>query len=322
MASPNLDEIVSTTLRHRGPKLIDNVSKNNAVLSKLKSKGNVKSVSGGRSIVEPLEYQENGTFMWYSGYDSLNTTPQDVITAAEFDWKQCAGTVSMSGLEEIQNSGPEAVIDLLEARIKNLEHTMENQLCSGIYSDGTGYGGKQIGGLQLLIPDDPTAGSAGGISRVNYSFWRPKKFSGTSDGSGATSASNIQSYMHRLYLQVVRGRQDDYLLIADNNFYRYYLESLTNIQRITSDKSASSGFTSLAYMGSEVVFDGGYGGACPANHMYFVNTNYVKLRYHKDRNMVPLGKRESTNQDAMVKIVAWAGNMTISNGFTSGVLLA
>jgi hypothetical protein len=84
---------------------------------------------------------------------------------------------------------------------------------------------------------------------------------------------------------------------------------------------ASAGFTSLKYMDADVVFDGGYGGDAPANHMYFINTDYLAWRPHKDRNMTPLNPdRFSVNQDAMVKLIAFAGNLTVSNCFVQGLL--
>lgn len=320
MASPNLSEIVTTTLRNRSGKLADNVSKNNAVLLRLKQKGNVKSASGGRTIVQELEYAENATFLYYSGYETLNISPSDVFSAAEFDWKQAAVAVTISGLEELQNSGKEQVIDLLEARVKNAERTMMNNIATGIYSDGTGTGGKQIGGLQLLVADAPTTGTVGGINRATYSFWRNVVFDATTDGGAATTSANIQSFMNRTYVQLVRGTDRPDLILADNIYWRLYLESLQAIQRITDDRMAQAGFMSLKYMDADVVLDGGYGGAAPASHMYFLNTNYIFYRPHSRRDMVPLNPdRHSTNQDAVVKLIGWAGNMTMSNAFLQGV---
>lgn len=321
MASPNLSEIVTTTLRNRSGKLADNVTKNNALLNRLNKRGNVKPVDGGRTIVQELEYAENSTYKRYSGYEVLNIQPSDVFTAAEFDWKQAAVAVSISGLEQLQNSGKEKVIDLLESRIKNAERTMQNNLSADCYSDGTADGGKQIGGLQLLVADSPTTGTVGGINRGTYTFWRNQAFDATTDGGAAATSANMQSYMNRLWLQLVRGTDRPDMIIADNNYFRLYWESLQAIQRITSDDMAQAGFQSLKYMDADVVFDGGYGGAAPTNHMYFLNTNYIFLRPHKDRNMVPLDPdRFSVNQDAMVKLTAWAGNMTLSNAFLQGVL--
>lgn len=321
MASPNLSEIVTTTLRNRSGKLADNVSDNNALLMRVKKRGNSKPVDGGRTIVQELEYAENSTFKRYSGYETLNIAPSDVFTAAEFDWKQAAVAVSISGLEQLQNSGKEKVIDLLESRIKNAERTMMNNLSADVYSDGTADGGKQIGGLQLLVADSPSTGTVGGINRATWSFWRNVAFDATTDGGAAATAANIQSYMNRVWLQLVRGTDRPDLIVADNNYYRLYWESLQAIQRITSDDMAKAGFSSLKFMDADVVFDGGYGGNAPENHMYFLNTDYIHFRPHKDRNMVPLDPdRFSVNQDAMVKLTAWAGNMTLSNAFLQGVL--
>jgi len=321
MASPNISELLTTTIESRGRSLADNVTTNNALLMRLKEKGNVKPVSGGSTIRQELEYAENGTFMYYSGYETLNISPSDVMTAAEFSLKQAAAAVTISGLEQLQNSGKEAVIDLLESRVKNAERTMVNNIAEGCYSDGTGSGGKQIGGLQHLVADAPSSGTVGGINRATWTFWRNIAFDSTTDGSAAATAANIQSYMNRVYVQLVRGVDAPDLVVADNAYFRFYLESLQSIQRITSDKMAQAGFTSLKYMNADVVLDGGVGAACPANHMYFLNTNYIHYRPHKDRNMVPLGAdRYASNQDAVIKLIAFAGNMTASNCSLQGVL--
>lgn len=327
MASPNLSEIVTTTLRNRSGVLADNVSNNNALLSRMKRRGNVRPFSGGRTIVEEIEYAENSTYTRYSGYDLLDITPSDVFTSAEYDIKQVAIAVSMSGLEQLQNAGREQQIDLLEARIKNAERSAENGLSVDVYSDGTADGGKQVGGLDLLIPTDPTTGTAGGINRATWPFWRSKKFDVSVDGTGAATSANIQSYMNQLATQLVRGRDYPDLIVADNNFYRLYLESLTTIQRITSDDMAASGFTSLKYMAyggsSDVVLDGAIGGQAATDTMYFINTNFISLRPHSGRNMVPLGDdRYAVNQDAMVKLIGWAGNMTMNGAQFHGRLFA
>lgn len=69
--SPNLSEIVTTTLRNRSKKLADNITNNNAILRKLNARGNVATFSGGRTIVQELEYAENSTYTRYSGLTLL-----------------------------------------------------------------------------------------------------------------------------------------------------------------------------------------------------------------------------------------------------------
>lgn len=315
-------EILTTTLYNRTRKLADNVSKNTALLKRLNSKNKIKPVDGGAAILQELEYAENGTYVRYSGYDVLNISPSDVFTAAQFNFAQAAVAVSISGLEMLQNSGKEKMIPLLESRIGNAERTMVNNISGDIYSDGTASGGKQIGGLQLLVPDTPTSGVVGGIDRATWAFWQPQKQSFATAGY-TPGPSTIQTMMNRLWVSQVRNADKPDLIVADNTYWRYYLESLQAIQRIASDEMASAGFMSLKFMSADVVFDGGYGGSAPSSHMYFLNTDYIFLRPHTDRNMVPLEPdRFSVNQDAMVKLIAWAGNMTISNSFLQGVLVA
>lgn len=314
--SSTLTEIVTTTLRNRTGKLADNVTKNNALLFRLRRRGNVKTVSGGRTIVQELEYAENGTFKRYSGYEALNISPSDVFTGAEFNYAQAAVAVSISGLEQLQNNGEEAIIDLLESRIKNAEKTLVNNIALDCYSDGTADGGRQIGGLALLVSGTPSTGVVGGIDASTSigTFWRNTAFSAVSDGGGAATSANIQSYMNRVYVQQVRGTDKPDLIIADNNYFRLYLESLQAIQRITSNEMGEAGFDSLKYMNSDVVLDGGFGGGAPTNTMQFLNTDYIYFRPHVDRNFAPIGDdRFAVNQDAMVKLVGFAGNMTVSN---------
>lgn len=320
MASPNYSEIVSTTLFNQSSDIADSVTENNALLKRLKQRDRIKPFSGGYEIRQALEYAENSTYTRYSGYDTLNISPSDVFTAAAFQIKQASVAVSISGLEELQNAGEEQITDLLEGRINNAKRTMTNNLAADVYSDGTADGGKQVGGLQLLIADSPTSGTVGGINRATWTFWRNVSFDATTDGGAAATAANIQSYMNRVWLQLVRGTDRPDLIVADNAYYRLYWESLQAIQRITSTDTGMAGFNALKYMDADVVFDGGYGGNAPTNHMYFVNSDYIHFRPHTNRNMVPLNDRFSVNQDAMVKVVAWAGNMTLSNAFLQGVL--
>jgi hypothetical protein len=120
----------------------------------------------------------------------------------------------------------------------------------------------------------------------------------------------------------VRGNEKPDLIMADNTYYRYYWESLTPQQRFTSPGMAQAGFESLKYQSADVVYDGGIGGGAPANHMYFLNTDYIYLRHHPKRRYVAIGQKErfSTNQDAMVQLMGWAGNMTLSGGMMQAVL--
>ena len=311
MASPNLSEIVTTTLRNRSRQLADNVSNHNALLRRLRENGNQTTVTG-RDIVRELEYADNGTVQFYSGYETLDVSPADVLSAAVFDYKQLAGNVTISGLEQIKNSGEQAIINLLEARINVLEKSMMNSLSTSLYSDGTGSDGKEVGGLQLLVADGGT-GTVGGINSSTFTFFQNVQTTAT---SSAFSTANVQSDMNNIYLQLVRGADSPDLIMADANAYKAFLGSLQAIQRVTSDTLANSGFTSVQYLNSDVIYDD----ACPTNKMYFLNTDYLRLEVAANRNFVPGEAKMSVNQDAMVTPMFWSGNLTVSNRALQGVI--
>jgi hypothetical protein len=325
MASPNLSELVTTTLRNRQGELADNVSKSNALLSRLNAKGNIDLVSGGRTIVRELEYAENSTFQYYSGYETLNISPSDVFSAAEYSWKQAAVNVSWSGLENrIQNAGSEASIKLVASRIRNAERTMANQISIGIYSDGTGSAGKQVTGLQSQVADAPSTGIVGGINRANFSFWQNQTVTITS----TDSTTELQSDMRTLWTACSRGTDRPDLIVAGATLYNLFWASLSDIQRITNADEGVQGFKSLSFLDAPVVLDGGqatgsaldWGGGLSATRMYMLNTDYLYWSVHSATNMVPMDEKMSLAQDATVVPLLWAGNLTMSNAGLQGVL--
>lgn len=330
-ANSAISDIIATNIQSRSGELADNVTNNNALLRRLKERGNVKTFSGGNVILQEIMYNDSTTNNTnsYSGYEVLNVSQNSPISAAQFGITQYASAVSISGLEMIQNSGKEAIIDLLDGRMNVAEAQLMNRINGDIYLDGTGNSGKNITGLGAAVPDAPSSGTYGGIDRGTWTFWRSLKYSGVTDGGAAVTAANIQQYMDSLAVQLIRGTDKPDLIVADNNYYRLYLQSLQAIQRISSEGSAAAGagFASLKYYGagmaSDVVLDGGIGSSATANHMWFLNTKYLMFRPHRDRNFVPIGgERQAVNQDAIVKLIGWAGNLTCAGAQFQGVLIA
>lgn len=316
MAFANISDIMASTIANRSKKVADNVTKNNAALAKMNMRGNVKTFGGGELIYEELSFAQNGNAGWYSGYDLLPVAAQDVLSAAEYDIKQLACPVVMSGLEDLQNSGEEQMIDLMEARLQVAESTMMNLASDGLYSDGTGSGGKEVVGLDAAVSTTPTIGTYGGIDRATWGFWR-NRFTNAGAGQNAT---NTLSAMNAMWASLVRGSDRPDLLITDSIFWSFYIAALQAQQRFTDPKMAEFGFPTIKFMDADVVLDGGIGGFAAARTCYMLNTKYLKWRPHARRNMVPLApnRRYAINQDAEVQIMAWAGNMTCNGAQFQG----
>jgi len=334
-ANSSITDIIATTIQQRSGKLADNVTYNNGLLFKLRERGNVRPFGGGNVILEEIMYNDSATNNTnsYSGYEVLNISPNSPISAAQFSITQYASAVSMSGLEMLQNSGKEQIIDLMEGRISVAEGQLMNRISGDLYGDGTGNAGKNLTGLASAVSTSPGSGTYGGIARGTWSFWQNQAFSGVTNGGAAVSAANIQAYMTSLALSLVRGTDRADLISAGTNYYSFYVNSLQAIQRVTDQKMAGAGFSTLKFYGggteADVVLDGGIGsstyntGTGNTNLMYFLNTKYIFFRPHRDRNFVPIGgERQSVNQDAIVKLIGWAGNLTSSGPQFCGVLSA
>jgi hypothetical protein len=206
LSSSVISDIIATSIQQRSGVLADNVTNNNALLMTLKKRGNIRPFNGGDSILEEIMYNDATTInaQSYSGYEPVNITVNSPISAAQFQIKQYAASVSMSGLEMLQNAGKEKIIDLLDGRMKVAEAQLMNLITNDLFLDGTGNGGRAITGLAAALPITTNAGTYGGIDRGTWSFWRPVSFRGVSDGGAAVSSANIQQYMNRIAVQLVR----------------------------------------------------------------------------------------------------------------------
>lgn len=318
MAGPNsaFTDIIATTLQGYSGTIADNVSKNRALLRQIDKKGN-KMPATGRSIVQELEYAENSTVMWYSGAEKFDVSNSETMTAAEFPYKQLVGSVTVTGLEEIQNSGKEAIHNLVKSRTKNLDKSLRNVVGRDIYGNGTANNGKAISGLGLLVADIPT-NVVGGIDANVFSFWRNVVYDFSTLGV-TLNGLNLLHAINVTWLKVTRGADKPDMGVADANMYTLYMEQLQPQQRFTDDKGAGAGFTNLTYNGNCPII---YDDLCPVDHLYLLNTDYLFLRPAKGKEFVPLGDRATVNQDAIVMPVTWAGNMTTSNRSLQAVICA
>lgn len=260
-------------------------------------------------------YGSNSSVQFYDGYDAF-TPPidQNVIDLATFNWKQLGGFIAVSGKEAMMNRTQEQRFDFVEVRTKQLIANMQNTFATSLYSDGTASAGKELGGLKLLIADDPTAaGTIGGINQVANTFWR-NQFS----AAAATTNANINTRMNSMWLSCKRGRDTTDMILTDTVMYQYYWESLQALQRFTNDGYGDRGGGELKYKSADVIYDD----QCPAKHMYFINSDYVFFKY-ADGRWFDVGKnRTIQNADYDVVPVFVMGNLTVANRARQGVVIA
>lgn len=328
MASPGqsslfnaFTELVSTTYRNHRKDVADNVSKHNALFRRLTAKGRVRVEDGGLSIVTPLDYQANSTYQRYSGYDVLNINAVDVLTAAEYPWRQVAVNVAASGLELRTNSGAQRIINFTKAKIKNAQRSMANGLSVDIYSDGTAS--NQVNGLQAIVAD-AGAGTVGGINAATWAFWQNLVQSAAApiQGGGAITpgATTIESLMLPTWIKLTRGTDMPDMIVMSDDYFSFYEQSQTSLKRYAPEDNGQGGMVSMKYKTADVFFDSS--GGIPAQHAYFLNTDYLELVVHRDANMTMMDELRSVNQDAVVIPILFQGNLVCSARFLQGVMKA
>jgi len=320
MASPNttFTELVSTTFRKHRKEIKDNLSNRNALLKYMMKRGNTRKEDGGLTIATPLDYASNSTYQRYSDWDTLNINQSEVISAAEYQWRQIALNVVASGRELRINSGESRIINLAKGRIKNAIRTFNNNFSSDLYSAGSLT--NQINGLQAIIADTPT-NTVGGIDASVWTFWQNTVYD-ASVNSVTPSATTIEgSLMLPLWLSIDRGPDDQPdLIVADNLYYQYFEGSQASLKRYNDVSKADAGFVSLKYKNADVIYDGNSG--IPAAHMYMINTNYLELVVHQDADLEIMDEMRPVNQDGQVIPILWMGNLTCSNRKLQGVIIA
>lgn len=252
----------------------------------------------------------------------MNVGASDVLTAAEYPWRQVAVNISANGLELRSNSGENRIINFIKTKINNGKKSMANGLAEDIYSAGTLA--NQIGGVQAVIADAGT-GTVGGINSTTYSFWQNVVQSAAAplQGGGAItpSATTIESLMLPLYLRLTRGADKPDLIVMSEDYFTFYEQSQTSLKRYAPSDEGQGGMVSMKYKTSDVIFDTSASGI-PSAHGYFINTDYFEVVVHQDADMEIMPELKAVNQDAIVIPILFQGNVACSNRALQGVMKA
>jgi hypothetical protein len=319
MANPNFDTLVATTLKNYRANLADNITEQQVVWLELKKRGFVEERDGGTSLVEPLLIGRNTTVGSFKGYDILDTTPQEGISAAEFEWKQVAGTVTISGEEEFKNSGSKTqIVNLLKSKVKQLELSMMLEINRMLQGDGTGNLGKDITGLAALVEDGAAWSTIGGIDSNANPYWRNQWIGGT-----ATFASAGVDRMRTIYNSCCRGNVKPTVIITDQYLFEQYEKTLVPNERFVDMSLGDAGFMNLMFKMTPIVFDDDMPFedlATDEHQMMFLNMDFLKFVIGKGRNFVVSDFVKPENQDAKVSSVILYGNFVLSNRARHGRL--
>ena len=303
----NFDTLLSTTLANYRSTLTDNVFTARPLTYKLMEKGRIRMLNGGTKIVEPLIYGQNDTVGSYAGFDTIALTPQTGISAAEYEWKQYAASISMSGIEEAKNNGEQEIINLLEAKIMQAEESLREGFNEMFFADGTGNSSKDWNGLANLVE---ATGTVGNIDPSTNSWWASYEEN--------TSAALTLAQMSTAYNTVSVGNDHPDVLLTTQTLFEKYEALLMPLLRYTDSKTADAGFQNLLFKSAPVMYDV----HCPAGTFFFLNSKYITLVGHSGKWFQQTEFIRPEDLDARYALIMCYGNLTLRNRAKQGKLTA
>lgn len=273
----------------------------------------VKRVDGGERMRIPIMTGKNLTFKWYADYETLLVTPQVGQTTAFFTWKQGAASVVISGKELRANRGNlTQIANLLDEKERQTELSIIDALATGIFSDGTGTGSKQITGLEAAIATTTTSGTYASINSATNTAWRNQI-----QATVGAAATNLIPKLRTCFNDCIQGREGaaskpDF--IVTTQAIHEALESILDPRvRYAPNPSggADAGIETLKFKGVPVIWDD----YCTDGNVYLLNSNHIMLFMHTaaDIKMTDAGFQQPVDQDALMAQILFQGNIAVNN---------
>jgi len=294
----NVTTLLTTTLENRRKDLQDAIFNDLRTIKFLKEKGQV-TIDGGASIVTPLMYAKNTTAKFYNGYDTLDTTPQEGFTTAQYKWKEAAVSISVSNREEnIQNSGSSAVMNLVQQKIKQATLSLKDLINTALYAATPGS--NDVTSLATLVL---ASGTIGDINSATYSWWQSDV-----DASGSFAAQGRSDMLTLYNALLVAGDAPDFI-VTTPTVHAYYEGSQIPQLRYTSNNSADASFGTLTFKGIPVLMDV----AATAGVMYFLNSKNLEFYISAGNDMKMTEWVKPSNQTAKVAQLIMACELATNN---------
>lgn len=223
----------------------------------LKKKNRIIAADPGPLLVEPVMYEQNGTFKRMGNYyDELDLRPVEGLTSAQFPWKWYTITIVMAELEREMNSGPNRIIELWRTKVMQAEKSAQTQFDADLYQDGT-QSANAITGLDAIIA---STGTYGNISRTGNGYWQAY----VDTNGGAFTTDKIRHAVNKVTRQ---GIEKPDLILTTLDLYEAYIAQVEPAYRTTSVEMADLGFQNAAYAGIPIVWSD----SVPSGTMYIIN---------------------------------------------------
>lgn len=297
-----LDTVLHSTLDRSRKKLIMASIKANALMAWAFANERVEYEDGGRNIQNPLIVGRNPNVASYQYFSSLPIAQTDEFTTVEYSFARVAGTVIISDQEQDENKGETMIFKLLKAKMDVLEESIKEKFSTYLYAAATGTNPQ---GLADLIPDDPTTGTLGGISRASETQWRTSAY----DFGGNIDETNIEEVLDDVLMDLSPKGEKPSVILAGRNIVRLYRGAVRDkvVMNINTGKAgqrmADLGFSGFTHNNIPIMYDED----CGVNKMYFINDKYLRVHIMRHVNMKVKELVAPWDVDAIGRRVVWQG---------------
>ncbi len=309
-ASGTLNTIIAASLDKSRKKLIMASIKSNAFMAWAFANERVETEDGGANITNPITLGRNPNIASYQYYDTLPVAQTNEFDTVGYGWSRVAGSLIFSDQEADENRGESMIFKLLTAKMNALEESIKEKFSSYLYAVGSGT---DPNGLGNVIPDDPTTGTLGNLSRATETQWRTSAY----QFSGNLDSTNIEEAFDDVLLDLtLKGEAPD-LILMGRNIRRLYNQSVRAkiVIPLSETKQGKQmydlGFKGTTHGGTTMLYDED----CGVNRCYFINSKYMRMHILQGVNMKTKDLVAPWNVDAIGKRVVWQGQLCTWRNF-------
>ena len=293
------NDILSSTLRELMKDEVDQLFKISPLLKHLQTNGGVRIVDGGQKVDQPVILAEHSSITQLSsGYEPTNLAVQDVLRNASFNWADYVAPVVITKTEELSNSGPRAIVDIAEARLKSVmgmfKREWEKQSVAGTSAKMTamlslngGSEGIATTGVNFLEPRANGTGAqintVGGLLRTTFTDLE-NQYQDAASGFGADPIGILTELFLNCQIRSPDTMPD--LILASPTCYKLYKKGLFANERFIGEQTLDGGRLALAFHNAMMYVDPWL----PVNtgdeviSAYVLNTKHIKAIFDSRAN--------------------------------------
>ena len=348
------DERVALALDEMLPTIYHQVALATPLLNQLEMTPHKEERNGGARIRVPLRTGKNTSFESFGKGDPHEPKIYPSAMFAYYNYKQAAGDVLIDWVEEREHAGGGNVMDLLQLRVQDLIDSASEDMNKMLWASLVGNNGKDLNGIQSLIPTDPRTGILAGLDRASHIFWRNCYWDNNTSGyaygtppidttlgapvgvgafgaiagggAGARGYSQCLKLMNRILNNCSAGETlSDYFIITEELVYDQYVDGIPQhmggvIAYSNEPSIVQWNFGGALFRGSVPILKDSINMGAPSGTMFFVNKKYLKLISDSGAWFTWTADRSPYNQFAKARYLMLRGQMVLYSPRKMGVL--